>query len=97
MELKKQGLNPHKDDIVMKFISNPKPVEKPVEQPAPVVENIITSTGEPVNVVVCNSEVTGATISIDEVRFAELQEKGYKNLGGEDREEYRVLKEKLNK
>lgn len=34
MELKRQGLDPRKDDIVMKFITNPQPEVKPEEKKA---------------------------------------------------------------
>ena len=100
LELKRQGLDPRKDDIVMKFVT-PKSTEVTEEEPSKAMEIKMTTSTTDETVVLKEGETkVVATLeepSKDESHFAELEKKGYRNLQGEERELYRTLKEKLNK
>lgn len=92
MELKKQGLDPRKDDIQMKFVTpqvieSEKQAKEALEQPE-VVETTI-STDEVVDV---NIE----QVESDEQEFARLKtERAWKNEDKKAR--YNELKEKFKK
>jgi len=94
MEIKKQGLDPHKDEIIMKFISPNKEVVAPKNESIDEV-----STPEPDDKKDEDKvpKEEAETDIRDLKRFEELKAIGYFNLKGALREEYTNLKALLTK
>lgn len=100
MEMKKQGIDPRKDKVIMKFITKPKnevlPEKAAEEVKAPVVEDVPIVPEVPVEVA---SETVTPETPVVETELEEFErlkvERAWKSAAKKDR--YAELKLKLNK
>ena len=98
MEIKKQGLDPHKDEIIMKFISPNKEVVAPKNESIDEVSTPEPDEKKDEGKVPLSEGQTAAEVGGEHLaRFNELKAIGYFNLKGALREEYTNLKALLTK